>query len=129
MQNSRTLHSTSDRLEDRYPYYPDDARNKAPFAKEIRPDEVFEAFGRQALAKLVRLLQYAPLSEAKRIKALTLLAGDTLTAERAAEAVSVGALEAAAALFEKRDRDALLVHNAGGLQRKRRRVVCPGPSW
>jgi hypothetical protein len=48
----------------------------------------------------VRLLQYAPLSEAKRIEALTLLAGDTLTAERAAAAVSAGALEAAAALFE-----------------------------
>ena len=100
MQNSRTLHSTSDRLEDRYPYYPEDACNKAPFAKEIRPDEVFEAFGRQALPKLVRLLQYAPLSEAKRVEALTLLAGDLLTTERAAEAVTAGALEAAAALFE-----------------------------
>lgn len=95
MQNTRALHETSDELKHRHPFHPD-----ADLAHEIRPDDVFQAYGDRCLPKLVALLERDDsLPCEKRLLALQYMLEQTRSPESKCTAVASGALPACTQLL------------------------------
>lgn len=95
MQNTRTQHETSDQLCDRHPYYPDDPMNVARFAKEIRPDEVFEAYGDRCFPKLVRVFGNNELPPEKHAESAEMILVCIKTNDKRYDAVDAGVVQVA----------------------------------
>ncbi|GBG25301.1 Hypothetical Protein FCC1311_015182 [Hondaea fermentalgiana] len=95
MQNTRSQHETSDELCKRHPYYPEDPVNVARFAKEIRPDEVFEAYGDRCFRKLVRVFSNNDLPHEKHVEAANVILDASKAIDKRQDAVTAGTVEIA----------------------------------
>jgi len=97
LNGTRSQHHTSDALEDRYPYFPE--QNTASFASEINPNEVFMAYGDRCLPKLSNVLGNDSLSADTHAEALTLVLASIPSVEGKSEAINIGMVQSVTKLL------------------------------